>query len=316
MIIAGIDEAGLGPKLGPLVVSATVFRVDDSVADTTSLWDVYSHTTTRERNRKDPRLLVTDSKIAYSGKNINPLKNTVLNFTATLHRSPVISNIHDLLQLLCAENEVCEIMQSPWFKNLKHTISNSESIQLNTDHIQHLADTTSAEILQLRSSIQTAAMLNNLFMQNLNKSEVLLQQSGKHIRHIIDTFPDEPLRIVVDKQGGKTYYAAYLMDLLAGKWIEPIHESANSSLYKIGTDQYIEFIPKADQREFTVALASMFSKFLRELLMDEFNHFFISKNPTLKPTAGYPEDARRFIDELTEFLDHAKIASHNIWRER
>ncbi len=316
MIIAGIDEAGLGPKLGPLVVSATVFRVTEPLAGTASLWDIYSQATTKTRDRKDSRLLVTDSKIAYTGKNIHPLKNTVLNFTAALHRSAEITSINDLLQLLCDNNEIPEIMLSPWFKDLKHKISDSDNIKLDNDHIQSLTAASGAEVLQLRSTVQTAAMLNNLFSQNLNKSEVLLQQSGKHIRQIIETFTGEPLRITVDKQGGKTYYAAYLSDLLAGKWIEPVRETAESSLYKIGTEQYIEFIPKADQREFTVALASMFSKFLRELLMAEFNTFFITRKPALKPTAGYPEDARRFIDELTELLDHAKIATHHIWRER
>ena len=37
MILAGIDEAGLGPVLGPLVVSATAFRVDEDPGEA-GLW--------------------------------------------------------------------------------------------------------------------------------------------------------------------------------------------------------------------------------------------------------------------------------------
>jgi len=55
----------------------------------------------------------------------------------------------------------------------------------------------------------------------------------------------------------------------------------------------LTFQPRADQSYFCVALASMVSKYLRELLMGEFNRFWQEHVPGLRPTAGYPTDAAR-----------------------
>ena len=43
------------------------------------------------------------------------------------------------------------------------------------------------------------------------------------------------------------------------------------------------------------ALASMTSKYLRELAMRAFNEFWCGRVHDLAPTAGYPRDARRFF---------------------
>jgi rRNA pseudouridine-1189 N-methylase Emg1 (Nep1/Mra1 family) len=58
----------------------------------------------------------------------------------------------------------------------------------------------------------------------------------------------------------------------------------------------------------------MFSKYIRELLMKRFNHFWKSQVPNIKPTAGYPEDAKRFITEINNVLTKLKINKNEIWR--
>ena len=316
MIIAGIDEAGLGPKLGPLIVSSSAFRVADSYdPEKTTLWDIFTKTITSKKTKTDTRLLITDSKIAYNAKGVTGLKNVVINFLKAYHNVDKITNVHELISLLDAHHQIEHITKSKWFSDLSDQSSTDPRLGLDTSSTVDLI-TSEAEILPLRSRILTAHMLNKLFMQGLNKSEVLLLQTGTHIKHLIDTYTDQSIKIIVDKQGGKTYYAPFLIDILGGEWVETIKESAQSSLYKIRHNIYIEFTPKADQKEFTVALASIISKFLREILMDNFNTFFTNKIPNLKPTAGYPEDAKRFFAELTDYLTQAKINKGEIWRER
>jgi hypothetical protein len=56
----------------------------------------------------------------------------------------------------------------------------------------------------------------------------------------------------------------------------------------------VNLVPRADGSDGLVALASIVSKTIRELWMDVFNGYWCSRVPGLRPTAGYPNDSKRF----------------------
>jgi hypothetical protein len=58
----------------------------------------------------------------------------------------------------------------------------------------------------------------------------------------------------------------------------------------------------------------MLSKYLREVLMLEFNRFWQSQVPGLKATAGYPGDAERFYTAIRSSAQRLQIAEHTLWR--
>ena len=60
----------------------------------------------------------------------------------------------------------------------------------------------------------------------------------------------------------------------------------------------------------------MTAKYLRELSMRPFNAFWQRHIPNLKPTAGYPTDARRFFDDIGDVRQRLTIANDVIWRCR
>ena len=62
----------------------------------------------------------------------------------------------------------------------------------------------------------------------------------------------------------------------------------------------VEFRQGADGAELPVALASMLSKYVRELCMIQFNAFWQDRVQGLKRTAGYPQDAARFLADIRE----------------
>ena len=64
------------------------------------------------------------------------------------------------------------------------------------------------------------------------------------------------------------------------------------------------------------ALASMASKYLRELAMRAFNDFWCARVPGLAPTAGYPRDARRFKAAIEPLQSVLGISDAVVWRER
>src|SRR3989442_1432980 len=63
--IIGIDEAGYGPNLGPLVMTSVACRVPNELAEG-DLWDVLKSAVRRHPSEDDGRLLIEDSKLVYS----------------------------------------------------------------------------------------------------------------------------------------------------------------------------------------------------------------------------------------------------------
>ena len=65
-----------------------------------------------------------------------------------------------------------------------------------------------------------------------------------------------------------------------------------------------------------VALASMTSKYLRELAMLAFNQYWCDRVPNLRPTAGYPQDARRFKAQIRSAQTSLGIDDRSLWRAK
>jgi hypothetical protein len=72
----------------------------------------------------------------------------------------------------------------------------------------------------------------------------------------------------------------------------------------------------AGERALPTALASMFSKYLRELAMRAFNEFWQGRVDQLRPTAGYPTDARRFKQAILPVQKSLGIQDRHLWRAR
>jgi len=64
----------------------------------------------------------------------------------------------------------------------------------------------------------------------------------------------------------------------------------------------VQFRPEAEEAHLPVALASMTAKLVRELAMARFNRYWCGRMAELKPTAGYVQDARRWLEDLEGVL--------------
>ncbi len=65
---------------------------------------------------------------------------------------------------------------------------------------------------------------------------------------------------------------------------------------------HIQFRPEAEEAHLPVALASMTAKLVRELAMARFNRYWCGRVAELKPTAGYVQDARRWLEDVEGVL--------------
>jgi len=81
-------KAGFGPLLGPLVVSSSVLSVPPDILDA-DLWRVLSKSVGKQRKHLAGRLLIADSKKAYTrSAGMGHLERTVLAAMKSLNTEP------------------------------------------------------------------------------------------------------------------------------------------------------------------------------------------------------------------------------------
>jgi len=78
----------------------------------------------------------------------------------------------------------------------------------------------------------------------------------------------------------------------------------------------LHFVVGADERFLPVSLASMVSKYLRELLIHNINRYFTGFHSDLRPTAGYWKDGLRFIDDLKTNIPGLQVDMEQLVRSR
>jgi hypothetical protein len=115
IVYAGVDEAGYGPVLGPLVVARSVFRVERPKSDgkPDSLWSAMRSAVCRKPSDRRRRIAVGDSKALYSpSMGLGRLERGVLPFLNAAGKTP--GNLDELLAMT-AYDEVSMSPGQPWY---------------------------------------------------------------------------------------------------------------------------------------------------------------------------------------------------------
>ena len=313
--ILGIDEAGYGPNLGPFVMTAVACRVDDALAGS-CLWQVLQ-SAVRKGGMDDGRLRVDDSKAIYSpGKCLAGLERGLFALLV-----PPAPKLNDLLHRLCPDDHA-EVAQEVWYTGTTTLPAGSDLAELVEGRERFSQTCTTCKVTDwlVFSCVVCPSRFNALVDQTGSKASVLSHGFIQLLeRGLSATVGQEAVTVFVDKQGGRNTYAGQIQQALSGGFVEPMVESMAKSTYRVhGLDRSLRltFQPRADQEHFCVALASMVSKYMRELFMGEFNGFWQSHVPGLKATAGYPGDASRFFQAIRPTATALKIPEGAIWRQK
>jgi hypothetical protein len=118
------------------------------------------------------------------------------------------------------------------------------------------------------------------------------------------------VRVVCDRQGGRTQYAGVLGRAFPDVDVVTIGENTSQSKYELRSREgeakkrrmSVAFKTEAESAHLPVALASMIAKLTRETMMARFNRYWCNRVPALKPTAGYALDARRWLRDVHEVI--------------
>ncbi|OQY03731.1 MAG: hypothetical protein B6I25_07780, partial [Planctomycetales bacterium 4572_13] len=162
-------------------------------------------------------------------------------------------------------------------------------------------------ISSIQSRCLDVAFYNDRVGKVKNKSKVLFTEICSLIQQAFeqDATGDEPMQVIVDRQGGRINYQRELLRMFPEFSLSVIRQDAAMSSYEMtrsGRVMRIHFCIKADSKYLTVALASMVSKYLREVMMASLNRYFCELCTDLKPTAGYWQDGQRFVKDLSTQL--------------
>ncbi|MGZ0172391.1 MAG: hypothetical protein ACKVHE_22860 [Planctomycetales bacterium] len=349
-IVIGMDEAGYGPNLGPLVITATVWRVPDDPRPTdfwTSLEDVVSQTTTRDADR----IHVADSKEVYSpSRGLQSLERSIQTiFGLTSHDSSSFRSLCDWLmttdfvgspsgefpellprpparpprnQRLGNDSSAASLAPSflevePWFqqRDIPLPLSNEQSkIEHLTKRLKSACGDAEIQLVGISSDVVLTERFNSVSDFYKSKGAALSRFTLGLLRSVWDPDSKEPTLIIGDKHGGRSRYDELIDEQLDGNMIFRLQEGRQKSSYRVGTSA-INFQTKAEEH-FPVAVASMVCKYVRELSMELFNDFWRQHLPDIKPTKGYPVDAKRFRKEITDVQKELGIPNSTLWRER
>lgn len=316
-LLIATDEAGYGPKLGPLVIVGTAWQIPDNQGDDDFLNGLF--VSMRSPFRCGPeRVVVADSKAVFKPAQglgvLNAVVSAAMHWTGKNER-----NLYTWLTEI-AESDLGSISDTPWLGEPDDCqFLDPESTRRLREHWQQ----SGIRLLAIRSRIITAREFNSQCSGTHNKADLLSESTIGLVRSLIELQASQNQQVIVfcDRHGGRRYYVGVLQHSFPEWQLQVVSETKHQSRYRLtrtGQSFEIAFTVKGDT--FTpVALSSMIAKYLRERLMESLNDYFLQRHcghTALKPTAGYPVDADRFLSDISSIVKAEKIKSDDLIRSR
>jgi hypothetical protein len=312
MLIVGIDEAGYGPLLGPLLVGASVFEYQGN--EIPDLWELL-HDAVSRPGRSAKGLVIGDSKKVYKRNGLSDLADGVFRFGKEIGFE-YAGDWGAFLDRFGAKGSVRPGDQLPWYDGA------GEGPDVRGESEPQLADSLEAAGLKFLGYVirPVFAPEFNAILKTRNKSELLydlasslaLEILAKHEGHEESVF-------LCDKQGGRNFYGPQLIETFPDHGFLIESEAKQQSSYlllKGGRNLRFRFIMKGDDKHLPIALASMCCKLMRELFMNQFNAWWQQQMPGLKPTAGYYTDGMRFLEETKDLREQLDMSDEVLIRSK
>lgn len=322
LIYAGIDEAGYGPLLGPLCVGMSVFRVEQWTEGETApdLWKLLAPAVCREARDPKHRIAIDDSKklkLSNSSQSKHPLTHLergVLTFLGVNSEAACPETDAQLFDRIgvqipdeawyCGPDQPCPVGTS------------AGAIAIAANPLRAAMEQSGVSVLDMKCQAMGEGPFNELVQAAGTKAAATEAALVAHLWTIWDRWGSTGaesgggVRVICDRQGGRAFYSDMLQRAFPGAQVTETHQSEIQSRYELsgtGDDgqqrhMHVLFLVESERHHLPVALASMLAKLTRETLMARFNRHWCARMPELKPTAGYRNDAWRWLEDAKDVI--------------
>ncbi len=291
----GVDENGLGPRLGPMVVTGIRLRID--------LVRVPNEAQLR---RITSRAGIGDSKEACAHGDMSGVEAFVLamldrhmdvrpaTFTQLVARLGLETSSE--LQSLCPDGEaprVCfgEALPLPAFGAGPDADAFDRAMQLRDDGVV---------LASARVSSACARRLNVARIAGRSRFDLDLDAMVALVRALATADRATEHVAYCGKVGGRKSYSAALerMSALVGV----LGERPARSSYRVPGFGEIHFVRDGDATEPAIGLASLLGKYVRELWMRRLNNYWHVAVPESVPASGYHDPVTARLVEATALV--------------
>ena len=335
-LVLGVDEAGYGPNLGPLVVAVSAWAVDSRLEVLDGLEPFAPEFQAASWTPRSAFVPFGDSKKIYqSGKGLAGLNFALRFFESIFEGKPPQKRPWFELGRL-AQEDLSRVESHPWYrcKNPAKGLGRASQFDENSEASCRFAREKllklGVRLIGFRLRVLDEAYFNECVDRLGNKSDVLghisLELAWKVLGECMDFHSFKGIEIYCDRQGGRKKYAGLISQTYERSHQESqvpfcsvVGESPKTSLYSMshaGIATSIRFQVHGDSL-FPPAAASMVAKWARESLMERFNGYWREVvGPGLKPTAGYAVDAARFARDIEPWITKLAIEKNQWWRRK
>jgi hypothetical protein len=321
----GIDEAGYGPNLGPLVMTAVVAESTGEngrahrACRSLDFWG--DLVLSVDRAGGDPeRLWVDDSKAIFSGGNGRSRLETTCMAAIHAASNTLPPSLEALIEAVGAgtleEVELTRWLDSGQCEGPRRSIVHEPGLEALLERKPLCTTSGVWQVTAVRAVVVGPALFNRRLLDRGVKSAVHYEAFEKLLSWVWSlTVADSTTRVVGDKHGGRHYYYGQLTQSFPETWIDRGCEGPELSRYTVrdrSRRMEVNLLPRADSNDGLVALASIISKTIREFWMDIFNGYWCGHVAGLRPSAGYPNDSKRFREAI-EAAATAQQCDPAIW---
>ncbi len=312
-VCVGIDENGLGPRLGPLVVTA--------VAATTT-GEGHRHVEKRPRGGARGRLGDSKKLVAYGDTALGEAwaraiarRMGLSGVTSPQALVTALSlDADDALRSLCPTGARQERHERQCWSTETEAFVAEESLVASVERDLARLASRGIEVERAAVVVTCARRLNDAVERGLTRFDVDLHSME---RLALDARARAGRDVVATcgKVGGyNTYPPAF--GPLAGRLHAVVVEGRARSEYSIPGLGRLAFVRDADDRHMLVSMASLVGKWTRDLLMNRIVRYHREHDPELPDASGYHDPVTARFVEATRLLRRNRALPDDCFERR